>query len=223
MTAAKRPLKINSRGMLLGPVTAAAVAVTASIAGSTAFAADPDNPYWPCIQRKVPHISAGMMWGGPLVDESDRSWRKDAEMANLVETLSSRRLPIEEAEQRIDNYAEGLTEDRQTKLTLLFTGLLSRTNSERSEIMAGIEKFARRQIALSEKIKKAAASSNELQSKTGATQADLNRAEELDQQLLWDTRVFDEREQSLTYVCEVPVLLEQRLFALARQLATHLE
>ena len=144
-------------------------------------------------------------------------------MANLVETLSSRRLPIEEAQTRIDRFAEGLAEDKQTKLTQLFTGLLYHTNSERSEIMAGIEKFARRQIALSEKIKEMAAESNKLQSKSEPSQAELRRAQELDQQLLWDTRVFDEREQSLTYVCEVPVLLEQRLFALARQLSYHLE
>jgi hypothetical protein len=89
--------------------------------------------------------------------------------------------------------------------------------------MAGIEKFARQQIALSERIKEAAAQSNDLQNKTDASQQDIARAGQLDEQLLWDTRVFDEREQSLTYVCEVPVLLEQRLFALTRQLATHLE
>lgn len=194
-----------------------------ALTSSPALATDPANPYWPCVQRKVPHISAGMMWGGPLVDEKDRSWRKDREMAELVETLSSRRLPIEEAQARIDRYAEGLGENKQTKLTQLFTGLLHHTNSERSEIMAGIEKFARRQIALSDKIKKMAAESNALLGKSEPSASDLNKAQELDQQLLWDTRVFDEREQSLTFVCEVPVLLEQRLFALARQLSYHLE
>ena len=194
-----------------------------TVTSSPASATDPNNPYWPCVQRKVPHISAGMMWGGPLVDEKDRSWRKDSAVANLVETLSSRRLPIEEAQERIDRYAEGLSDGKQTKLTQLFTGLLYHTNAERSEIMAGIEKFARRQIALSDKIKKMAAESNALLAKSEPSAADLNKAQELDQQLLWDTRVFDEREQSLTFVCEVPVLLEQRLFALARQLSYHLE
>ena len=31
-----------------------------------------------------------------------------------------------------------------------------------------------------------------------------------------DLRIFDEREKSMTYLCEQPVLLEQRAFALGR-------
>ncbi len=207
------------KSLLLGALTA----VVTTLGPGAAFATDPDNPYWPCVQRKVPHISAGMMWGGPLVDESDRSWRRDDEVRGLVETLSARRMPIEEAKERIDSYAAGLGEDKQSKLTVLFTGLLSHTNAERSDIIAGIEKFARRQIALSKQIKETAAASNRLASQASAGPEALQQAQALDEKLLWDTRVFDEREQSLTYVCEVPVLLEQRLFALARQLATHLE
>ncbi|TQV83115.1 hypothetical protein [Denitrobaculum tricleocarpae] len=217
-------MKANLKNLSRTAVLFAAVTALAwSIGHSSAFATDPENPYWPCVQRKVPHISAGMMWGGPLVDESDRSWRKDGEVRDLVQTLSSRRVPIEEAQERIDGYANTLSDGKQTKLTVLFTGLLSHTNAERSDIIAGIEKFARRQIALAKRIKETAAEANKLQSKSDATVEELKRAQELDEQLLWDTRVFDEREQSLTYVCEVPVLLEQRLFALARQLATHLE
>jgi hypothetical protein len=41
----------------------------------------------------------------------------------------------------------------------------------------------------------------------------------LRQKLAWDTRIFRERSQSLTYVCETPVLLERRAFELARALA----
>ena len=34
--------------------------------------------------------------------------------------------------------------------------------------------------------------------------------------LLWDIRVYDDRHQSATYVCEVPTLIEQRIGAIAR-------
>jgi hypothetical protein len=34
--------------------------------------------------------------------------------------------------------------------------------------------------------------------------------------LLWDLRVYNDRHQSATYVCEVPTLIEQRVGALAR-------
>ena len=39
------------------------------------------------------------------------------------------------------------------------------------------------------------------------------------QALDWDQRIFTERQQSLTYVCETPVILEQRAFALGRIIA----
>ena len=47
---------------------------------------------------------------------------------------------------------------------------------------------------------------------------DQNEVAREQEALLWQTRVFDERRQSLTYVCEVPVLIEQRMFALGRLL-----
>jgi hypothetical protein len=39
----------------------------------------------------------------------------------------------------------------------------------------------------------------------------------------WDMRLYEDRRDSLTYLCEQPVLLEQRAFALARAIAGHLE
>jgi len=35
-------------------------------------------------------------------------------------------------------------------------------------------------------------------------------------------RVFSERQQSLPLACEVPVLIEQRLFALGRDIRQHM-
>jgi len=40
--------------------------------------------------------------------------------------------------------------------------------------------------------------------------------------ILPDTRIYDEREQSLTFVCEQPVLLEQRLFKIGREIMARL-
>ena len=47
--------------------------------------------------------------------------------------------------------------------------------------------------------------------------------EEVLKALRWDTRIYDERQAALTYVCESPVLIEQRAFALAREIRNHLE
>jgi hypothetical protein len=42
---------------------------------------------------------------------------------------------------------------------------------------------------------------------------------QLSEEIAWDTRVYEEREQSLTYVCETAVLLEQRLFQIGRHIS----
>ena len=53
-------------------------------AGRADAASDPENPNWPCIQRKMPEISTGMVWAGPAVLEGDRRWRESPEIADLV-------------------------------------------------------------------------------------------------------------------------------------------
>lgn len=132
-------------------------------------------------------------------------------------------MPVEEAYAEIDGFAATLDGDRNGPLTLLFTGLLQTINAARSEIIAGIERYARRQIALADKIRTMSAELSALRAKDGSSEAERAKARELDERLLWDIRVFDEREQSLSYVCESPVLLERRLFALARQIMSRLE
>jgi hypothetical protein len=42
---------------------------------------------------------------------------------------------------------------------------------------------------------------------------------DLSNRVQWDTRVFEDRRRALAYVCETPVLIEQRLGALARTVA----
>ncbi len=79
------------------------------------------------------------------------------------------------------------------------------------------------QAALAARIKAQARKLNALRSAGTPDGGRRKRIDALEKQLLWDTRIFDEREQSLRYVCEAPVLLEQRLFALARAIMAHLE
>ena len=52
---------------------------------------------------------------------------------------------------------------------------------------------------------------------------DQSKVDELVSRVEWDTRIFDERSKTIGYVCEVPVLIEQRLFALARAIQQALE
>ena len=188
---------------------------------ASSLASDPSDSDWPCIQRKVPTITAGMVWAGPEIDPADRLWRKVEGLENMVGNHAARRIPLESAYTEIDKYAKAQTDkDRTTRLSALFIGLLQTINKERSEIISGIERFNRRQKVLAERIKVATRKRTELRS---APIPDREKIATLQEQILWDTRIFDERNQMLSYVCESPVILEQRLFALSRRIMSHLD
>lgn len=179
-----------------------------------------EDPEWPCIQRKVPHVSAGMVWAGPPIDEEDETWQEDEALRRVAAQAASRRTDLERAKQAVADFAAGLDADRNERLTRLFAGILALVNAERDSVIAGIERYARRQRALAERI---AAATAELEALELGSEDAERRREELAQQIQWDTRIFDEREHSLRYVCEQPVLLEQRVFALGREVMSHLE
>jgi hypothetical protein len=44
---------------------------------------------------------------------------------------------------------------------------------------------------------------------------DPSQNEELANRLAWQTRIFEERQKATSYVCDVPVQLEKRLFDLS--------
>jgi len=185
------------------------------------WAADSQDPDWPCVQRKVPKISAGMVWAGPSVESLRQEWRADAEAAALAQRIAARGTSIENAKKAIEAFAAGLATDKDHKLTLLFAATLDAVNTERGRIIRGIDRYARRQAQLAAKIQRQIEELGQLPD--DGTEEQKGRRRELEERQLWDTRIYQERERSLRYVCEQPVLLEQRIFALAREIMAHLE
>ena len=186
-----------------------------------AAAASSEDLDWPCVQRQVPEVSAGMVWAGPSVEGLEEAWRKDAEVVELAGTIAARATEMEDASARIEAFARASGEDRNPRLTLLFAATLSMVNAERNEIIGGIKRYARRQTALAKKIEGMTAEYSALP--PDGTEEQVKARDELREQLTWDTRIFDERRQSLAYVCETPVMLEQRIFALSRAIMNHLD
>jgi len=193
-------------------------ALLAASAPALAAGAGPD---WPCQQRKVLQISPGQVWSGPPLDSVGNEWRNDRTVADLARTIAERRTDIEEAESLIARFAQGAGDRRNEQLTALAAGMLSIINSERAQIMAGIERYWKRQRSLAAKIERQMAELEALPQ--DGTPEEAGRREELAEIQAWDTRIFQEREQSLAYVCELPVRLEQRAFALARAIQEHLD
>ena len=174
---------------------------------------------WPCIQRKVGELTAAQMWDGPDL-ETAGDWRTDPAVAGLAAELAQRRMPLDVAAARIERFAAEAGRDRDVKLTALFERVLERINAERGRLVAGIERYARKQRELAERIKAAvlaAAARRAEPSGSGPTLA------EVEERLHWDTRIYDERQAALAYVCESPTLVEQRAFALAREIRSRLD
>ncbi len=194
-----------------------ALALAAGLGAGDLRAAGSDDPDWPCIQRKVPEISLGQMWGGvpPTAD-----WRDDPELVRLAARLAERRNPLEAVETEAAAYAATLPpEARAEKLAQLFAAILHHVNLERGAVVTGIGRYAHKQADLAARVE---AQQVELVDLRRAPAPDQGRIEELEDRLAWDVRVFKERSQSLTYVCESPVLLEARAFEIARRLAAML-
>jgi len=188
--------------------TAAVLCLTfLTLLPAAARAAASDDPDWPCIQRLVPRISAVQVWAGP--EPEPALWQGDIEVSRLAARLAARRTPLNETEKLVEDFAEAQhNEAVNAKLTALFGRTLQIINQDRASIIAGIKRFATRQRQLAERIRETRA-----RLKDGSGEASDDDLREL---LTWDLRIFDEREKSMTYLCEQPVLLEQRAFALGR-------
>ncbi|HUB64686.1 MAG TPA: hypothetical protein VL996_09620 [Methylocella sp.] len=178
------------------------------------------NPDWPCRQILVPRLSVAAVWSGPSIEGI--SWRNDPAVADLVARIAARRIPLDEAEHAIEDFARSQGPGKSKKLIASFAGLFETLNDERTQVIDGLLRFGARQKELAEKIR----GENALgQEKPGKASPDSSgqHVTPAAQELEWDLRVFDERRQSLTYVCETPTLIEQRLFALAKVFQRSLE
>ncbi len=174
---------------------------------------------WPCIQRRVPALSAGTFWSGAPVDEAAmKAWRGDAEITKLVAKLVSRRTAVKDAEKLAGTFAAAHGTGNARRVTLVFAGVFYELNSLRSSLIRGIERFTRNQRRLAEDVNKDRAELDKLRALPEKTPKQTADIEALQNKLLWQARLHKERESTLRYVCETPVLLEQRVFAIARAL-----
>jgi hypothetical protein len=184
------------------------------------FAADPRYPDWPCAQAKVPEISIAAVWAGPLLDDIRDKWKDDAKVSALVAKLAARRTPLEEAQKAVTEYLAGSATDKTMAGKLLFAGLFDTLNAQRSSVMNGLERVMRKQREAAEKVRDDTIA---LQALQDATPPDQPKIDELGNQLIWETRIFEDRRRVVKYVCEVPTAIDQRLFALGRTIQQEME
>jgi hypothetical protein len=184
------------------------------------YAADPRYPDWPCAQAKVPEISLAAVWDGPALDDATAKWKDDAKISALVPRLAARRTPIDEAEKAITEFMSGSSTQKSEAGKLLFAGLFDTLNAQRSSVMNGLERVTHKQREAAEKIRDDTLALQALQDATPPNQA---KVEELGNQLVWQTRIFEDRRRVIKFVCEVPTAIDQRLFALGRVIQQGME
>jgi hypothetical protein len=203
--------------MRYGIAIAALLAVT--MTSGLCHAADPRYPDWPCTQAKVPEISLAAVWAGPALDDVSAKWKDDAKVSALVTKLAARRTPLEEAQKAITEYLNGAA-DKTGSGKLLFTGLFDSLNAQRSQVLNGLERVTRKQREAADKIR---ADTLALQALQGESQRDQAKIDDLGNQLVWQTRIFEDRQRVIKFVCEVPTAIDQRLFALGRAIQQEIE
>jgi hypothetical protein len=198
------------------------VCLLLAVAGSPelCFAADPRYPDWPCAQAKVPDLSLAAVWAGPPLDDVADKWKNDAKVSALLPRLAARRTPLDEAQKAITEFLAGSTAEKIEMGKLLFAGLFDRLNAQRSSVMSGLERVTRKQRQAADKIR---TDTLALQALQDASPPDQAKIEELGNQLVWETRIFEDRQRVIKFVCEVPTAIDQRLFALGRMIQQEIE
>ncbi len=195
-----------------------ALAVAAST--QAAYPADPRYPDWPGAPAKVPDISLAAVWAGPPLGDAEQKWKDDSKVSALVEKISARRVPLDDAEKAIREFLSTPGTDKVAAGKLIFAGLFEQLNAERASVMGGLERVTRKQRQAADKIR---ADTVALQALQDAATPDQAKIDELGNQLVWETRIFEDRRRVVKFVCDVPTTIDRRLFALSRTIQQDIE
>lgn len=203
-------------------VTVMLVVGCALFAAGAACAAPPGppDPDWPCQQIKMSRLSLAAIWSGPPLDQQQTDWRQDQPVADLVRETAQRRVPIEQAEHEIRDFAQRTAQQKQPKLLALAAGLFTVLDEERSAVVAGLDRFGARQRELAVSLREDNAKLHAMQADPASDAGDVNQ---MMQKVMWNAEVFQDRRRALSYACDVPGKIEQRLFALARIIQRELQ
>jgi hypothetical protein len=188
----------------------AAFAWVAAVHVASAAPPGPHDPDWPCQQIKVTQLSLASVWSGPPVPAD---WQQDQPAVDLARAVAQRRMPMEQAQQKIRAFAQQAGQQKQVQLLTLMGGLFSTLDEERSSVIAGLDRFGARQKELAAQLRDDNEKLRVLQADSGSDAGEINQTT---QRVIWEAQVFQDRRQALSYACDVPSKIEQRLFALAR-------
>lgn len=180
-------------------------------------------PDWPCVQRLIPELAWGTIWTGPSPEALERAWWDDEEVGRVVRFATAQETPRDKALQRVRDFVAQVASqpeaDREERLTLLFAGLFERFNRERSRVIERIRSASRSQVARLDRLSELIDGLEAQRASSEASGADI---EKLRQELHWEQRTFEKRQQLLPVLCEKPALLEEELSRMVRVIRAEL-
>ena len=206
-------LKMKSRSLTVKTIT---TALALTMMPGVTVARDTSTPDWPCVQRKVENLAAGQIWDGPSI-EGLKGWWSDKPTMNLINVLAARRTAKKDAEKAIKDFAASQSDEkRDAALTLVFAGLFDKVNGTRRGIMSGIERYFKAQEKRALKIEEMGSELAKLESAAETDEASKEKYKQAKTDYDWASRIFQERQSNMPLACEVPVLIDQHLFQMAR-------
>ena len=217
-----RPFSARRGQMIAQAIQLAVLAATlVAMMAAQVGAQETMDPDWPCIQVLVPTISAGVVWDGPSIKVLEAGWRDQVGIARLVGLVTQRHVDADQAKQEIDAFAQSQpTADRNTVLTAVFAGIWEILNEKRQYMIERIKEFTRQQNARANRIENMLLELEVISSDTSpASGADIAKFR---QDLVLEVRIFEDREKSIVYLCELPVKIEGKIGALARAISAQL-
>lgn len=173
---------------------------------------------WPCVQVLVPTVELAVMWPEPVEPAVFDDWLKNKEVAALARHLSDLDEYTDQDSSMVGDFASGIAESEAIEqLNLLAAGTLTLFNERRTFYIQGIRKYTRQQNAMALQVEDGL---NKLEA-FGEDNTS-KEAMEIEETVRWHQRIFDQREQAIRLLCEQPVILEQTLSAIVRDISQYL-
>ena len=147
-------------------------------------------------------------------------WKDDSKVSALVSKLAARKTPLDEAEKSVKEFLGRLRgrQDRQRK-----TAVRRPVRHAQRPALPGHERARTRQPQAARGRRQDPRGDIQLQALQDATPRDDTKVDALSNQLIWETRIFEDRHKVVRFVCEVPTTIDQRLFALGRVIQQEME
>jgi hypothetical protein len=183
---------------------------------------DDRPPDWPCVQALVREIPAAVVWSGPSIEELGDTWERDKEVARLVQRFVSPRYDVDAADAEIAEFSSKQDpQQKDSRLALLFSGVIQTLNEARKRKLNGIMRYARGQAARANKLSEELDEMVQLQG--DPSPASQGRLSLMHKEMEIKQRMFDDREDFIEHLCTRPRVIEERLGSLARTIAYYLD